>query len=331
MRVLYSCLEFQGQGTGLYAIVSPTPLREDPQQMTEPLAAQTEEEEAVQQAASRDLFYSTFLAALLDHHEWTSRIHRAILRGACTDPDIMGDTAYRQTRFAQFLDMVQPHLMQQVELVRSAHFQAFHLAQQMVEESIRGRDIDADRYEDLLVAFDRFRHVAARLIEHADDLSPGVDEPTHLFTRDYMDTRLSEQCDLARRASQPFCLGLAELDQFAELEKSHGFQVLNVVLREVARRVLATVRRYDNVFRFENNQISFIFPATRLRDAVMVSERLRANVANEPIETPIGEESVTLSIGVLEYGRGELPEDLLKVAAANLAHARNEGRNRVIS
>ncbi|CCQ72219.1 diguanylate cyclase domain-containing protein [Magnetospira sp. QH-2] len=279
---------------------------------------------------SRDLFYTTFLSALLDHQEWIGRVNRAIHLGEGADPDIVGDTSFRQTRFAQFLETVQPHLMPHVEAVRAALFEMHQDAQKLVEHASEGKFSAAD-YDTWLEAMKKFRTVAARLADHADDLSPSVDEHTRLYTREYMDQRLREQCDLARRASQPFCIGLSELDQYEEIERTHGFPVIKAVLREVARRFISAVRLYDNVFRFDDQKFMFIFPTTRLRDAIMVSERIRADVASQPVETPAGEISVTISVGVLEYGFGEVPEDLLKVVDVNLAHARNEGRNRVVS
>ncbi|GAB6052160.1 hypothetical protein JCM17960_09800 [Magnetospira thiophila] len=291
-------------------------------------SAQTDQPE--DEAASVDLFYTAFLSALLDHQEWIGRVNRAIHTGVGEDPDIVGETSFRQTRFAQFLETVQPHLMPHVEAVRAALFDVHQTAQEMVLAAAKGGFVRSD-YDHWLAAQDKFRNVAARLADHADDLSPAIDEHTRLYTREYMNQRLREQCDLARRASQPFCIGLSELDQYGDILKKHGFPVVKVVLREVARRFISAVRLYDNVFRFDDERFMFIFPATRLRDAIMVAERIRSDVAKHPVATPVGDLSVTLSTGVLEYGFGEMPEDLLKVVHVNMTHARNEGRNRVVS
>ncbi len=281
-------------------------------------------------AASRDLFYVTYISALLDHHDWLCRVHRTIVGGDGADPDIVGETAYRQTRFAQFLEMVEPHLMPYVEAVRAAHFDSHRLAQKLVAEAER-EPVGAARLDVFLTALDRFRQAALRLADHADDLTPAVDPQTRLYTRDYMARRLREQCDLGRRVSQPFCVGLSELDQFEAIESRHGGQVLEPVLHEIARRFVRRVRLYDNVFRYSQSRFGFIFPATRLRDALVVCDRVRQDVAARPVAIPGGEGvEVSLSIGLLEYGLGEHPDDLLKVAEVNLARARNDGRNRVV-
>ncbi len=296
---------------------------------SEPAEPRPDAEAQTDPAASRDLFFTALIGALLDHHEWVGRVFRAILGRTGDDPDIVGDTAYRQTRFAQFLETVEPHLMPYVEAARSAHFEAHRLAQALVAEA-RETPVDAARLDGLLAALDRFRHTALQLADHADDLTPAIDEPTRLYTRDYMAQRLREQCDLGRRASQPFSVGLSELDQYDAIESEHGSQVLDLVLREVARRFVQRVRLYDNVFRYTSARFGFIFPATRLRDALAVCGRVRQDVAADPVTTPAGPIDVTLSIGLLEYGLGEHPDDLLRVAEVNLARARNDGRNRVI-
>ncbi|HVR71954.1 MAG TPA: diguanylate cyclase, partial [Vicinamibacteria bacterium] len=102
------------------------------------------------------------------------------------------------------------------------------------------------------------------------------------------------------------------------------------VLREVGRRISATVRETDLPARYGGEEFAIILPETDLETAREVAERIRLAITEAPVATRRGPLAVTLSGGValLDAGTADLPA-LLDAADAALYAAKAAGRNRV--
>jgi diguanylate cyclase len=104
------------------------------------------------------------------------------------------------------------------------------------------------------------------------------------------------------------------------------------VLRLVARTLSDSVKGRDTPARYGGEEFVIILPQTRLKDARVVAEQIRANLTRRKI---VGKDSrdeygtVTLSFGAGQYRPGERLSDLIERADAALYHAKRTGRNRV--
>lgn len=125
-----------------------------------------------------------------------------------------------------------------------------------------------------------------------------------------------------------------DIDHFKQVNDRHGHPAGDDVLRELAARALRHVRSVDLIGRLGGEEFVVVMPETSLSGAVVVAERLRAAVADEPFrprdcEAPL---RVTISIGVAVTGDGKANSDtLLKRADDALYNAKNGGRNRVVA
>ena len=107
----------------------------------------------------------------------------------------------------------------------------------------------------------------------------------------------------------------------------------DVVLREVARRILASVRSYDYVGRYGGEEFLIVLADCSASDLVLTAERMRFCVSKKPVETDSGPIPVSLSIGLVTgnaIGSAVLKgEELLRAADVALYCAKTNGRNRV--
>jgi diguanylate cyclase (GGDEF)-like protein len=71
-----------------------------------------------------------------------------------------------------------------------------------------------------------------------------------------------------------------------------------VLLREVARRLLGSVRNYDYVGRSGKEEFLIVLAECAPSDLIVTAERMRAHVSEKPVDTDSGPISVTVSIGV---------------------------------
>jgi diguanylate cyclase (GGDEF)-like protein len=123
---------------------------------------------------------------------------------------------------------------------------------------------------------------------------------------------------------------MLDLDHFKQVNDRHGHGAGDDVLREVARRILATVREIDVPARYGGEEFAVLLPETGLDTAREVAERIRLAVVDAPIKTRKGPLAVTLSAGVAarEAGGGDLGA-LLEAADGALYQAKAAGRNRI--
>ena len=125
------------------------------------------------------------------------------------------------------------------------------------------------------------------------------------------------------------CLLVLDLDHLREVNNVHGHRAGDAVISVVGRRILASSRRDDVVARVGGEEFVALLPDVGIDTGTRVAERMRASVANSPVDTPAGRLMVTLSIGVAEWRAGETVEQLFDRADAAMYVAKQSGRNRV--
>jgi diguanylate cyclase (GGDEF)-like protein len=156
------------------------------------------------------------------------------------------------------------------------------------------------------------------------------DALTGLANRRRLRAAGEEEYRRARRFGHPVAALMLDLDHFKQVNDRHGHGAGDDVLREVARRILATVREIDVPARYGGEEFAVLLPETGLDTAREVAERIRLAVVDAPIKTRKGPLAVTLSAGVAarEAGGGDLGA-LLEAADGALYQAKAAGRNRI--
>ncbi|HEX4844765.1 MAG TPA: GGDEF domain-containing protein, partial [Geothrix sp.] len=103
------------------------------------------------------------------------------------------------------------------------------------------------------------------------------------------------------------------------------------VLSVMAQRMAFGLRKVDQVGRVGGEEFLAYGPETDLDGLRALAERLRQQVALEPIPGLPEADRVTLSIGLAAWeGPGDTLERMMARADKNLYQAKAEGRNRVI-
>ncbi|MEE4239212.1 MAG: PleD family two-component system response regulator [Anderseniella sp.] len=176
---------------------------------------------------------------------------------------------------------------------------------------------------------DRLRLNVTRSMELA------VTDPlTGLYNRRHMDNQLAIHVSNAASRGKPVSLLALDVDFFKPINDTHGHDVGDRVLQELASRLKSQVRAIDLCCRMGGEEFVVILPETDLQVGFTVAERLRRTIASKPFNAgaKYGPLSITVSIGVAAYESvTDTPETLLKRADEALYHAKRSGRNRVMS
>jgi diguanylate cyclase (GGDEF)-like protein len=107
-----------------------------------------------------------------------------------------------------------------------------------------------------------------------------------------------------------------------------GHDAGDVVLKWIAKTIVATKRGVDVAARFGGEEIAVLLPETDLAGAREVAERMRKAVESLPVHAAGAEIPVTISLGVACYPDGVLTKEALFAAADRAMYdAKSAGRN----
>ena len=125
------------------------------------------------------------------------------------------------------------------------------------------------------------------------------DPLTSLFNRGVIMDLLSRELIRTRRENGCTVVMLSDLDHFRDVNNQYGHIVGDEVLREIAARLLASVRSYDFVGRYGGEEFLIVLNNCASSEAVARAEEVRNGVANHPVQTNRGPLPITMSVGVL--------------------------------
>ena len=121
---------------------------------------------------------------------------------------------------------------------------------------------------------------------------------------------------------------LLDLDHFKQVNDEHGHLMGDAVLQTVADRIASVLREDDCLARWGGEEFAVLAPDISLDGVVVLAERARAALAQQPIQ--VGEISIalTLSVGAALAADGlATPDSLVDAADRALYHAKWAGRN----
>ena len=157
-----------------------------------------------------------------------------------------------------------------------------------------------------------------------------IDGLTGLANRRHFENQLAAELARVERFGGPLAIVLADLDDFKEVNDRFGHPVGDVVLREFARTLEEAIREIDIAARWGGEEFVLLLPATDLRGAGEVADRVRAALGGRVVVSAAGDPiRVTASFGVAARPEAGSADQLLEAADAALYEAKRAGKNRV--
>jgi diguanylate cyclase (GGDEF)-like protein len=120
---------------------------------------------------------------------------------------------------------------------------------------------------------------------------------------------------------------MLDIDHFKPVNDTYGHAAGDSVLREIAARLRATVRKADIVGRYGGEEFAMLLPESA--DVTTLAERLRRVVADTAVAIGDQSVSVTISLGITYLRDGDDLDGLLARADTALYRSKREGRDRV--
>lgn len=161
-----------------------------------------------------------------------------------------------------------------------------------------------------------------------------TDELTGLHNYRYLQQRLDEEVERAKRYRKDLSLLMFDVDDFKGFNDTQGHVAGDVALADFGEVLTSIVREVDVVARYGGEEFSVVLPETDAAGAFVVAEKIREAVSLYPFKDKEGVPgcSITCSIGLATYpSHAKGKETLLKLADDALYRAKHSGRNRVRS
>ncbi len=128
---------------------------------------------------------------------------------------------------------------------------------------------------------------------------------TGLPNRRAAEERLQKEKARTPRDGHGFALALVDLDHFKSVNDRYGHAVGDEVLKAVARRFEAGLREGDWVARWGGEEFLFVLHGSSAEEAGGIIERLAGQARATPVQTSVGEISLSFSAGVAAFGAGD--------------------------
>ena len=169
-----------------------------------------------------------------------------------------------------------------------------------------------------------------RLEKEARNLATYDSLTTVMTRRAFMDSALSVM-KVASRDHAPFSLMYLDLDDFKQINDTHGHPTGDQVLKECGEIIRNQVRACDLVGRIGGEEFALALTGTHLGGAMHLAEKLRRSIGQHTVQYKQQAIQCTVSIGVsaTEWSQPLSFEQLCNEADKALYRAKKSGKNRV--
>jgi diguanylate cyclase (GGDEF)-like protein len=168
----------------------------------------------------------------------------------------------------------------------------------------------------------------AKMVRDLEQLAT-TDGLTGLINHRTFQKQLIHEIERAKRTQTEMALMLVDLDHFKKINDNYGHPIGDFVLKEVAAFLKNSVRNVDYVARYGGEEFAIILPDTSSAEALMMAQRMGAEIRKKEMV----EQGITLgvrfSIGIATYPEhAVLKEHLIDFADTALYSSKRTGRDK---
>ncbi len=161
-----------------------------------------------------------------------------------------------------------------------------------------------------------------------------IDGLSGLYNRQYFDEKLSSEFNRTLRHGQSLSIAMIDIDHFKSVNDTYGHPAGDAVISGVANLIMRETRSIDIACRYGGEEFAIIMPETDPNQAQLMCERIRQGCEHLAWSRHPAR-NITISVGVAGTGNTDTvtitPEGWVEMADKNLYHAKQAGRNRVVT
>jgi diguanylate cyclase (GGDEF)-like protein len=151
------------------------------------------------------------------------------------------------------------------------------------------------------------------------------DDVTGLYNQTKLEEILSNELHRTKRYDYIFSLIIINIDGLKNINDTHGFEVGNSVMKEMADLFMRHIRYLDTVGRWSDTEYLVICPETNADNALIAAQHLQKLVEKNKFFF-VG--TASASFGVTSARPGDTLQDIMKRAYEALSVAKESGRGK---
>lgn len=157
------------------------------------------------------------------------------------------------------------------------------------------------------------------------------DPLTGLANRRDISERMENERERQARSGRPFALILGDIDNFKQLNDTHGHDCGDDVLKRVAGLMKNQVRGIDCPSRWGGEEFLILLVESDREGAYTVAGRIREKIQNTDFTFKKEKMAVTMTFGLSVFNGGDdTVEKCIKRADQALYDGKHQGKNRVV-
>jgi diguanylate cyclase (GGDEF)-like protein len=158
-----------------------------------------------------------------------------------------------------------------------------------------------------------------------------TDGMTGIYNRRHFLKLADREWHRARRYRRPLSFLMIDIDYFKSINDNFGHEMGDQMIVHLANLARECKRETDVLARIGGEEFALLLPEADLREARALAERLREEVAENPLVASLHRIPATVSVGVATACATMMEiSDLMKASDHALYDAKRRGRNRVI-
>lgn len=177
-----------------------------------------------------------------------------------------------------------------------------------------------------ICTFSKITSITSQKTEY--EIKAYIDELTQIPNRAKFNQVLHKEIERYQRYHQEMSLIIFDIDHFKHFNDTHGHQIGDDILFELAQLVDERLRTTDLFARWGGEEFAIILTNTPIDAAQSFAEKIRLSIQEHSFKNNL---KLTCSFGVTTIQDEDYEDILFKRADTALYQAKREGRNRVVS
>jgi diguanylate cyclase len=157
-----------------------------------------------------------------------------------------------------------------------------------------------------------------------------MDPLTGALNRKGLDEALEREIARMQRSGGRLCIAVLDVDDFKQINDSHGHLVGDEVLRHIATVLRETLRGNDLVVRYGGEEFVLLLPGIGSEEARAVVSRLQRELTRRFFLANQQKLLLTFSAGIADFSADEEPAAVIERADRAMYAAKHARKNRVV-
>lgn len=155
------------------------------------------------------------------------------------------------------------------------------------------------------------------------------DSLTGAYNRRYFNKIIPKEISRAKRYDYPITFVMADVDRFKEINDRFGHQAGDEVLKEVARKIHAKIRKEDTLIRYGGDEFLIVLPHADISNIGYFIDRIKRSVDGIPISEKRIDFTTSLSTGIAIWEPSDKRgiEETLHIADAKMYESKKIKRS----